>query len=542
MINQTKEGQAKAKSHDAAASRNGSQRLEILDRAPPSDVAAEKALLGGMMNYERMSAAIASKLSWQDFYAEAHRLIAKHIWAIVRADMEPALADVLKRLEDSGELDDAGGEPYLRSLYHGAGTATNLPHYMAAIRDNAAKRRLIDVGLATIQDAYDRDVSAAEAVDRAKARVESTADRVQPLSYRSLTAAELVSARFHLRYLIDQIMVESQPLIVAGPKKSLKTSILIDMAISLATGGFFLSKFKVAESVHVGIMTGESGLPTVQETFLRICRAAGHDPASVGRLVVTDQVPIFASAEHQAAIKGWAMEHELQVLIIDPAYMCLDGTDAGNLFVMGERLRAISDVCRDCGLTLVLAHHMKRGVANPHQPGELDDIAWSGFAEFARQWLLLSRREPYTAGTGQHQLWLTSGGSAGHSGLWALDVGEGTRQSDGGRFWDVQVSEPEEARSEAQAKREAKKDSRADERHRTRLQADVNRLCAALAKYPNGETERTIRATAGVDGTRFTVAIADLLQTGQVVECDVVKTNRKTPYRGYRLQVSEIPL
>lgn len=518
------------------------QEIELLDQSPPSDVAAEKALLGGMMNYERISAAIASTLSWQDFYSEAHRLIAKHVWAIAQAGMEPALADVMKRLDDSGELDAAGGEPYLRSLYLGAGVATNLPHYLGAIRDTAAKRRMIDVGLAVIQDAYNRDVSAAEAVERAKARVESTADRVQRLSYRTMTAAELVSARFDLRYLIDHIMVESQPLIVAGPKKSLKTSILIDLAVSLAMGGFFLGKFKVAESVRVGIMTGESGLPTVQETFLRICRAAGYDPASVGRLVVTDQVPIFASAEHQAAIKGWAMEHELQVLIIDPAYMCLDGTDAGNLFVMGERLRAISEVCRDCGLTLVLAHHMKRGVANPHQPGELDDIAWSGFAEFARQWLLLSRREPYTPGTGQHRLWLTSGGSAGHSGLWALDVDEGTRQSDGGRFWNVRVSEPDEARSEAQSKREADRNARAEERARNRLTADINRLCGAMAKYPNGETERTIRATAGISGTRFTAAIAELIQTGQVVACDVAKSNRKSPYPGYRFQKSDIPL
>lgn len=528
--------------HEAAPSRNGSHRLEILDRTPPSDVAAEKALLGGMMNYERISAAIASTLSWQDFYTEPHRLIAKHVWAIVQAGMEPALADVLKRLEDSGELDDVGGEPYLRNLYLGAGMATNLPHYLGTVRDAAAKRRLIQVGLDIIQDASARDVSAAEAVDRAKARVESTADRVQRLSYRTMTAAELVSARFDLRYLIDHIIVESQPLIVAGPKKSLKTSILIDLAVSLAMGGCFLGKFKVAESVRVGIMTGESGLPTVQETFLRICRAAGYDPASVGRLVVTDQVPIFASAEHQAAIKGWAMEHELQVLIIDPAYMCLDGTDAGNLFVMGERLRAISQVCRDCGLTLVLAHHMKRGVANPHQPGELDDIAWSGFAEFARQWLLLSRREAYTPGTGQHRLWLTSGGSAGHSGLWALDVDEGTRQSDGGRFWEVQVSEAEDARSEAQAKREAEKDARAEERARQRLANDVNRLGAAFGKYPAGETARTLRDTAGISATRFNIALAEMIQSRAVVECQVFKSDRRTPRQGYRWADGNIPL
>src|SRR5262249_22161342 len=63
-----------------------------------------------------------------------------------------------------------------------------------------------------------------------------------------------------------------------------------------------------------------------------------------------------------------------------------------------------------------------------------------GAQEFARQWLLLSRRARFVPGTRLHELWLTSGGSAGQSGQWGLDIDEGMLNHDfTGRRWGVKL-------------------------------------------------------------------------------------------------------
>jgi hypothetical protein len=59
-------------------------------------------------------------------------------------------------------------------------------------------------------------------------------------------------------------------------------------------------------------------------------------------------------------------------------------------------------------------------------------LAGAGVAEFARQWMLLSRREAYDPGKapGPHKLWFQVGGGFGHGSLWGLEVQEGTLLDD----------------------------------------------------------------------------------------------------------------
>lgn len=110
-------------------------------------------------------------------------------------------------------------------------------------------------------------------------------------------------------------------------------------------------------------------------------------------------------------------DNALDVLIVDPAYLCLDlGDDAGNLFAVGKKLAELTDIIRDTGCTIGVVHHNRKATNDQFAAPELESIAWSGFQEWCRQWILLGRREAYDPEqAGSHKLWLSVGGSAGHT-------------------------------------------------------------------------------------------------------------------------------
>jgi hypothetical protein len=356
------------------------------------------------------------------------------------------------------------------------------------------------------------------------------------IEYRTLTCAELVAAKFDLRYVIDNIMAAEQPLLLAGPKKALKTSVLVDLALSITTAGYFLGYFKVNEAMRVGLMTGESGMPTLQETVVRIAHAAGTDPGQVTSLVITDEIPLLNDLRHLDALRGWIKEYELGLVAIDPFYIALDDSvDAASMFAVGKVLRNVTRVCQESGANLLLCHHTKKNVINPNDPPELEDVAWAGSQEWARQWLMVSRREKYEPGTGEHRLWLVSGGSAGHGGCWALDINEGTRATSGGRFWDVQVNGAEEARQAMRDRQQEARDRGKEEAGQRKMDQHRSKIVQAMLKHPDGETPKAIREAAGLNGGDFGKALASLITDGTVTQCAITKGNRRTPYDGYKL-------
>jgi hypothetical protein len=200
---------------------------------------------------------------------------------------------------------------------------------------------------------------------------------------------------------------------------------------------------------------------------------------------------------------------------------------------MGARLRSIADVFVEHRATMILLHHTTKGSGADGLPIDLENLSFAGFREFSAQWLLLSRRERYEPGSGHHALWLSSGGRAGHSGLWGVDADEGVYQPGVERLWNIQVMHTDEIRQQAGNQREVEKEAK----RLKNLEADKQRLCRVMVKYPQGETENVIRAAAGLPGVRSKAAMMALLDAGEAVAVDVPKPGRRTPFLGYKLVI-----
>ena len=75
---------------------------------------------------------------------------------------------------------------------------------------------------------------------------------IKPIEFRRISCKELDTTAYNLEYLIDGALVAGQPCMLAGGKKTLKTTLLIDLGIKLAMGGSFLGRLKVKRACTGG--------------------------------------------------------------------------------------------------------------------------------------------------------------------------------------------------------------------------------------------------------------------------------------------------
>ena len=111
-------------------------------------------------------------------------------------------------------------------------------------------------------------------------RSQTAAQRARRVEHADLAcgfidSATFAAANYSREWLVSGLLVANQPAIVGGPIKTLKTSFMLDMAISLVKGTPFLGHFPVPERRRVAVLSRESGADTLQETARRICTAKG---------------------------------------------------------------------------------------------------------------------------------------------------------------------------------------------------------------------------------------------------------------------------
>ena len=509
---------------------------EVLDQKPPSDPDAELMVLRELILKPDLIR--TEDLSTDLFYEQAHVEIFRTI-ALLHEERQPTdLTHVWQRLHDEAKYDAIGGKAKIEAILTGDRLPSKFAVYLETLREKLTKRKLARLGENLLQNVHNGQ-SASEIIQWASERIQAAGKIVQPdsdaIAYNRITATELATASYDIRFHVNGALVVGQPQGLFGSKKTLKTSVMLDQAVSLASGRPWLGYFHVDQTARVAVFSGESGMATIQETCLRICQAADVDLATLP-IVFSDTLPQFGSLPHMDALEKWLVAEGAEVAYFDPAYLALlTAGNEGSIFAMGALLRSVSELCQRIGVTPILLHHTRSTIANPFTPGDLDDASWAGFAEFVRSWTILNRREKYQPGSGLHKLWLTIGGSVGHSGLWGVDVFEGVYSGPGSRVWDVTVHKADDLRQEQQDAQSKAKAEQAD----AKLEQTKREILSAMLKLPDQTgTISDIRARTGRNGQAFSLAFAALTSSGDLQTVELTKGNNRT-YEGYKLVVTE---
>lgn len=122
--------------------RNPNQQ-PFVEKPLPNNLEAERAILGGIILDNKLTAEASRKLKVADFFLPQHRIIFSHMVRLDAAQIAIDTITLMEALEREQALDAAGGVGYLSQLTDGLPRLTNIAHYAKIVLEKSKLRQLI---------------------------------------------------------------------------------------------------------------------------------------------------------------------------------------------------------------------------------------------------------------------------------------------------------------------------------------------------------------------------------------------------------------
>lgn len=474
---------------------------------PPHDTDAEVSLLGSMMLAPDVVIA-AVDAQPQYFYDDRNAAVCGCLLTMHTDGQAIDPVTVSDTLRHTGQLSRAGGVEHIYRL------TESVPHpgharYYAGIVKKCWQRRQLQSTAELIRSESRHPDADIQHVLTTAIRVLSEAAQSGTEAFSGQAVSDLWSlADAPVEWLVDGVFSADQPTIFGAKQKSLKTTLLTDLAVSLATGFPWLGRFEIPQRRRVLFLTGEASAAAAIRKVRRAAEFRNLRAGDIGdslRIEAT-RFPSLPDARDCQAVAAAVATHGVQVVIVDPLYMGLQGLNTANLTEVGPALRQFMAACRPANV--VIAHHVKKSASYDDAPN-LEDLSQAGIAEFAGNFWLMGRMGEYT-GDGLHSLAIRYGGRDEQFGLLKLDFNE--------RDWTADFTSLLDHREDLKQRQDTER---------------VNRLAAAVKGHLSRHGgQATLSALADAAGTKpsresFQQIIDELCESGQYTRVMLKGGNNK---------------
>ena len=184
---------------------------QLLERSLPSNVDAERSLLGSVFvnneNYYR----IVEFLRPEDFYLDAHRVIFRTMLSLMENSRAIDLITLQDELLRGSSLESAGGIGYLSGLMDGIPHLLNIEHYIEIVRDRALLRQMIGSASKTVADCFDQAEAADAILDKAEQALFNLSEHRTKAGFVSIASMEQEATQLLTRLYEDKEMITGVP-------------------------------------------------------------------------------------------------------------------------------------------------------------------------------------------------------------------------------------------------------------------------------------------------------------------------------------------
>src|SRR5216683_2955658 len=151
-----------------------------LEKPLPNNLDAERSVLGAVILDNNALNAAIENLKPEDFFLDQHRRVFTQMIALGESQQAIDLITLTEELHRRGDLEAAGGAPYLASLADGMPRVSNVEHYARIVKEKAILRNLIHATHNIQQRAFEGEDGADAILDNAESSIFQLAeDRIR---------------------------------------------------------------------------------------------------------------------------------------------------------------------------------------------------------------------------------------------------------------------------------------------------------------------------------------------------------------------------
>ncbi len=381
----------------------------FLDRGLPSNVEAERSILGAILLDNAVCNQAMELLRREDFFLDSHRRIFDKMISLTERLMPIDLITLSDELRRAGEFEQIGGATYIASLIDGVPRTDTIEPYAKLVKQKSMLRKLISASQQIVSLAFEEEDDADVIIDKAEHLIfEIAEDRVRQgfqyigdVAKRRLEQIEQMAGRPEMITGVptgftdfDRMTsgLQRQELIVIAARPSMgKTALALNMAQYAAKNGNVVGVFSLemsAEQLVSRLLCSEARVDAHRLRTGYLNREEWARLADALRRLCETKVFIDDSAavsvmEMRAKCRRLKVEHGLDMLIVDYLQLMAGrGRIESRQQEVSQISRDLKGLAKELDIPVVALSQLSRAPEqrSEHKP-QLSDLRESGAIE-----------------------------------------------------------------------------------------------------------------------------------------------------------------